>query len=427
MPSAIAAARVSGLDELSEWIALSAAKGADRFELWSKVRGTEQQRAHVAVQTEPFEIADELLTCVERDGRTGAGWAAYAVFAYRGKEKTPSERAFVSAPPSAMIPVGLHATTPSAFAAGGAEPTMGPSLALTTVLETMHRMIQDVFATLQRENAHQRSLNEAMMRASTGHFDALAKSYERAFGDMKGRHDEALREANEHRAKRRSAEDDLASIADKYKEILDVKTSETVEAERRSKVTSFAAEQLKVLLPVILAKIAGAPVDGEAIGGAAAGQLIDSLTEAQKAVILGALRPEQKIALCEMFQARAQRDPTAKKNGVPASPMAAGDVSASSSAHTPSPTQAPSPTAPANSPSAVASPAASPGASFTPEEERDFERIMQWTESPKHQARYEAWLEHKFGQAQAIDAPKAPESPNAPTVDTNVASMPAKT
>jgi len=52
---------------------------------------------------------------------------------------------------------------------------------------------------------------------------------------------------------------------------------------------------------------------------------------------------------------------------------------------------------------------------------------MQWTESPKHQARYEAWLEHKFGQAQAIDAPKAPESPNAPTVDTNVASMPAKT
>ena len=74
MPSAIAAARVSGLEELSEWIALSAAKGADRFELWSKVRGTEQQRAHVAVQTEPFEIADELLTCVERDGRAGS-WA----------------------------------------------------------------------------------------------------------------------------------------------------------------------------------------------------------------------------------------------------------------------------------------------------------------------------------------------------------------
>ena len=55
MPSAIAAARVSGLEELSEWVALTAANGADRFELWSKVRGTEQQRAHVVVQTERLD------------------------------------------------------------------------------------------------------------------------------------------------------------------------------------------------------------------------------------------------------------------------------------------------------------------------------------------------------------------------------------
>ena len=291
-----------------------------------------------------------------------------------------------------MIPVGSHPNHAVGVRSGGAEPTMGPSLALTTVLETMHRMIQDVFATLQRENAHQRSLNEAMMRASTGHFDALAKSYERAFGDMKGRHDEALREANEHRAKRRSAEDDLASIADKYKEILDVKTSETVEAERRSKVTSFAAEQLKVLLPVILAKIAGVPVDGEAIGGAAAGQahrFADGGAESRHPG-RAATRAENR-PLRDVPGASAERS-YGQENGVPASPMAAGDVSASSSAHTPSPTQAPSPTALANSPSAVASPAASPGASFTPEEERDFERIMQWTESPKDQARYEAWL-----------------------------------
>jgi hypothetical protein len=46
---------------------------------------------------------------------------------------------------------------------------------------------------------------------------------------------------------------------------------------------------------------------------------------------------------------------------------------------------------------------------------------MQWTESTEHQARYEAWLEHKFGQAHAIGAPKAPESPNAPANDTNAA------
>jgi hypothetical protein len=417
MPSVVAVARVSGLKELSEWIASTAARGADRFELWSKVRGTEQQRAHVAVQTDYFEIADELLALVEQDSRIETGQAAYAVFAYRGKEKTPSERAFVSASPTALIAMRSHVGTPSAFAAAAAEPTVGPSLALTTVLETIRQMIQDVFATLQRENAHQRSLNEAMMRASTGHFDALAKSYERAFGDMMGRHDAALREANEHRDKRRSAEDDLASVAEKYKEILDVKTSETVEAERRSKVTSFAAEQLKVLLPVILAKIAGAPIDGEAIGGAAAGQLLDSLTEAQRAAILDALRPEQKIALYEMLHARAQKGPAAKRNGAPASPTAAGDVSASSP-----------PTSPTSSPSAVASPAASPGASFTPEEGRDFERITQWIESPKDQARYEAWwLEHKRGQAQGTDAPKAPESPNAPANDTNSSSMQTKT
>jgi hypothetical protein len=92
---------------------------------------------------------------------------------------------------------------------------MGPSLALTTVLATMQQMIQDLFATLQRENAHQRNLNESMMRASTAHFDALAKSYERVFADMTGRHDAALREANEHRAQRRSAEDDLAGLTEK--------------------------------------------------------------------------------------------------------------------------------------------------------------------------------------------------------------------
>jgi hypothetical protein len=412
MPLAIAVARVSGLEELSEWIALTAANGADRFELWSKVRGTAQQRAHVAVQTEPFEIADELLTLVEHDSRTETGQAAYAVFAYRGKERTPSERAFVSAPPSAMMTVVPQAM--SGFAAAAADPTAGPSLALTTVLTTMHQMTQDVFATLQRENAHQRSLNESMMRATTGHFDALAKSYERAFGDMMGRHDAALREANEHRAKRRSAEDDLAGLADKYKEVLDLKTSETVEAERRTKVTSFAAEQLKVLLPVVLAKFAGVPIDGDAVGGAAAGQLLDSLTESQRAVILGALRPEQKIALYEMFQARAQKAPTAKKNGAPDSPTTAGDVSTSSPAQAPS--SAPSPT---TSPTSSPNVAASPGASFTPEEEGDFERIAQWIESPKRQARYEAWLEHKLGQGQEVGGPKGPDLPNAPANDTN--------
>jgi hypothetical protein len=118
-----------------------------------------------------------------------------------------------------------------------------------------------------------------------------------------------------------------------------------------------------------------------------------------------------------MFQARAQKDP-AKKNGAPASSTTAGDVSASS------PAQAPSPT---NSPSAAASPAASPGASFTPEEERDFEKITQWIESPKHQARYEVWLEHKLGQGQVTDAPKAPESPNALANDTNGACMQTRT
>jgi hypothetical protein len=304
---------------------------------------------------------------------------------------------------------------------------MGPSLALTTVLATMQQMIQDLFATLQRENAHQRNLNESMMRASTAHFDALAKSYERVFADMTGRHDAALREANEHRAQRRSAEDELAGLADKYKEILDLKTSEATEAERRTKATAFAGEQLKLLLPVILAKIAGVPVDAAAIGGAATGGLLDSLTDAQKEVILGALRPEQRIALCEMLQARVQKDPTVTKAApTPPPTTTTGDVSGSSQAKTPSPMPpppAPSTASPTSSPTA----APSPGASFTPEEERDLERFTLWLESPEHQARHEAWLEHRYGRRQATDAPKAPEVPSAAANNTNGAAAPTKT
>jgi hypothetical protein len=413
--SPIPAARVSGLEELSEWIAVSAAKGADRFELWSKVRGTEQQRAHVAVHTEPFEIADELLARVERDGRAESGQAAYAVFAYRGKEKTPLERAFVSPPPSAMLTVGSYAAAPSAFAAAAADPATGPSLALTTVLATMHQMTQEVFATLQRENAHQRNLNESLMRASTGHFDALAKSYERVFGDLTGRHDAALREANDHRAQRRSAEDELAGVVEKYKEVLDQKASEAAEAERRTKVTTFAAEQLKVLLPVLLAKVAGVPVDAGTIGGAAVGSLLDSLTDAQKATILGALGNEQKIALYEILQARAQKEATAKKDGAPVAPSA-------SKASASPPTQAPSSMSSTGSPST----AASPGSSFTADEERDFERLTQLVENPEQQARYEAWLEHKVAREQGAEVSKVAEPPNAPANDTNGASTQTK-
>jgi hypothetical protein len=243
----------------AEWVGLAGANGADRFELWNKVRGTDQQRAQVAVRTEPFDVAEELLAHVERDGRVETGHAAYAVYAYRGGEKAPSG-------------------------------------------------------------------------------------------------------------------------------------SEATEAERRTKASAFAGEQLKLLLPVILAKIAGVPVDAAAIGGAAAGQLLDSLTDAQKAIILGALRPEQKIALCEMFQARAQKDPTATKNVAPAPPptTTTGDVSGSSPVQTPSPTlppQAPSSASSAISASAAASPAASPGVSFTPEEERDLERFTQWRTSASRSIR----------------------------------------
>jgi hypothetical protein len=416
MPPPIPAARVSGLEDLSEWIALAGAKGADRFELWNKVRGTEQQRAHVAAQTEPFEIADELLARVERDARAETGQVAYAVFAFRGKEKTPLERAFVSTPPSAMVTVGSYAATPSAFATAAADPATGPSLALTTVLATMHQMTQEVFATLQRENAHQRNLNESLMRASTGHFDALAKSYERVFGDLTGRHDAALREANDHRSQRRSAEDELARVVEQYKEILDQKTSETAEAERRTKVTSFAGEQLKLLLPVLIAKVAGVPIDAGTIGGAAVGSLLDSLTDEQKAAIVGVLGNEQKIALYEILQTRAQKEATAKKHGAPAAPTPGSEVSASPSTQPPTPTSA----------TGASRAQASPGPGFTADEERAFERLTQLVESPQEQARYEAWLEQKVAREQGTGAPSVPQPPNAPANDTSGASMQTK-
>jgi hypothetical protein len=85
--------------------------------------------------------------------------------------------------------------------------------------------------------------------------------------------------------------------------------------------------------------------------------------------------------------------------------------------------QAPSTASPTTSPTA----APSPGASFTPEEERDFERFTQWLESPEHQARHEAWLKHKYGQAAVTDAPRTPESPSAAANETNGAAVQTKT
>jgi hypothetical protein len=141
------ASRVSGLEELAHWIAAAGARGAVRFELWIKMRGSEQERVTVGSSAEPFEIADELLAQVERDRRVELGQAAYAVFAYREKDKAPAERAFVSLAARAIaVPVAGDGANGSAAAAN-------PSAALASVLSSVHGMTRDAFGSLQREKA----------------------------------------------------------------------------------------------------------------------------------------------------------------------------------------------------------------------------------------------------------------------------------
>ena len=311
-------ARVTSLEDLAEWLSSVAAQGADRFELWVKVRGAEQERVHTASTLEPFDAADELLVRVERDRRVDVGQAAYAVFAYRGKEKAPLERAIVSPAAQAMaMPVGI-----SPMGSSGAMAEASPSLALTTVLSTMHQMTQEVFGTLQRENEHQRRTNETMIRSSTGHVELLAKSYERTFGDLQGRYDAALKEASALRSRVEALSLEKQELLNDLQELGKQKIGEIAAERRKEKRQDMLDQGLKVAFPVLVSKLTGTPLE---TGVPGLEEFLDSLEHQQAMAILGVLTRPQQAFVIHLIETRQKA--RAKAEAEPAEPKGNGENS----------------------------------------------------------------------------------------------------
>ena len=397
MTGATPAARVAGLEELAHWIAAAGARGAARFELWVKVRGSEQERVLTGAASEPFDVAEELLAHVERDRRVELGQAAYAVFAYREKDKAPAERAFVSLAARAIaMPV-------TAEGAGGSS---SPSAALASVLSTMQGMTRDVFGSLQRENEHQRKTNESMMKSTTGYFETYAKGYERTFGELQTRLDASLREAAELRAKNEQLEQQAKTLGLAYEELSNRNAAEGAATERKEKRTDEMVEQAKVLAPLVIAKLGNKPGKEAIVTNGVMGALLGSINNDQAATILGALNDAQRGVLAEATQ--SHRRAQAKTKAASAASHAAegfanGSMASGQSAHTPS-----------------ASPATSPANdAIDSATERDFIRVFEVLGTQMD--RYEKWLENKGRALDELSAKAKNGTSNAPTEESTPA------
>jgi cell division septum initiation protein DivIVA len=371
------AARVAGLEELAQWIAGAGARGAGRFELWVKVRGSEQERVLTGASAEPFDVADELLAHVERDRRVELGQAAYAVFAYREKDKAPAERAFVSlAAPAIAMPV---------TAEGAAGAAASPSAALASVLSTMQGMTRDVFGSLQRENEHQRKTNESMMKSSTGYFETFAKGYERTFSELQTRLDASLREASELRAKNEQLEQQAKTLALAYEELSKSTAAEEAATQRKEKRVDDLVEQAKVLAPLVIAKLGNKPGSEAIVTNGVMGALLGSISNDQAATILGALNDAQRGVLAEALQSH-RRAQAKTKAASAASPGAQGFADGlKTSGQT---VRAPAP--------------ATVNDAVEPATDRDFQRVFEVLGTQMD--RYERWLENKGREIEELAA-----------------------
>jgi hypothetical protein len=289
-------ARVSGLDELAQWIATASGRGADRFELWQKTRGSEQERVHVGTAREPFDLADELLAHVEGDRRLELGHVSYAVFAYRGEDKTPLERAFVSPATTRAVPMTLAV----GGAAGDGHPQ--PSAALASVFTSIQQMTRDVFGSLQRENEHQRKTNEAMLRTSTGSFETFAKGYERTFGDLQTRLESSIKEGVELRAKCEALEREKRELEHTVEEFNKIDRQAIADAAREDRMHKSGLDLLKFAMPALLARLANKPMD-TALLGSAWQAFLDSITDEQTPKLLATLSEPQQLFVIEVLKA----------------------------------------------------------------------------------------------------------------------------
>lgn len=392
--------RVAGMDDLAQWVSAATARGAARFELWLKLRGVEQERVLSATGDEPLEVADEFLSHVEGDRRVDTGQAIYAVFAYRDENKTPSERAFVAASPRSI------ATTHAAPLAH--ETPNGDHLhAAASAIAMTQQMIRDVFGSLQRENDHQRRSNETLVRATTGHFDALATGYESALTELRERHSELRAELATLRA------DHIALVAEHRALTEAHETQETVHADalaEQSRAHEVAMEKEKTensnkkkafagfltLSPLLLAYATKKNFgDFELLSG-----FLDSLTEQQTKTIMATLTMEQRAFLQVVIgEIKKAKKVAASAMGIPPEESASKAEMKSSAAPPTSPSNGSAPAA-----SATTGTSAGPGkgATFVPlskrvdtmsKQELDnvFREITELINT--HKDKFNAWVE----------------------------------
>jgi regulator of replication initiation timing len=299
--------RVTTLDEMAHWIASAAGRGAARFELMLKLRGLDQERVLTATGDEPLEVADEFFSHVEADRRIDVGQAIYAVFAFRTGDRAPFERAFVS--PVARTMSTAHApyeayASPS-YAVDGSN---GHALAATSAIATTQQMVRDVFTSLQRENDHQRRHNETLVRANTGHFDALATGYESALSELRERHGETRNDLKTLREKHTALieENRALTLQLEEKDLAAKKVAEEHEAALKARDEAhddkkLHAEMFANLVPVLIARSTNQGLSEMHF----LGPLFDSLTEEQKMKLMAILRNDQLVALNTLF---AERD-----------------------------------------------------------------------------------------------------------------------
>lgn len=310
--------RLTTIEEIAAWIDSMREDNAQRIELWIKPRGA-TQRSVLQERGDALDIADAFFAHVQQDPRAQQGLATYAILAFRGEEQHAVARAFVMPARGADHALAPHAPTGDLATS---------SYALSTVLAGAQAMNAGAFASLQRENEHQRKINEAMVRATAGHFESTARGYERAIELLQKRLDDALAELAQVR-----------DSSDKYQqaaEILEKSLAEeqaknvkaVVEGKRELMRDDWTFKTLTMFAPMVGAGIMGKPMTESPFAAEGLKGFVASLKPPQIHAIGQCLDDGQRgfffMLLREIqtkieAEAKAAKDANAASNGADAS------------------------------------------------------------------------------------------------------------
>jgi hypothetical protein len=179
-------------------------------------------------------------------------------------------------------------------------------------------MAQGVFSTLQRETEQQRRTNEALVRASSGHFETFARGYERTLADLEARLQQAHTQCAELRAKNAELERDNAQLRVEVDKLANQKLSEIAEQERANDRHIFARQQLDLLTPLVLGKVFKMPLTKSSLGTVALQRLLAQLSPEQVHAMLAPLQPAQAAVIAQIFNERIENSEGASSGGAAA-------------------------------------------------------------------------------------------------------------